>query len=92
MQMYGPRQGSRALPWVKSQIFLEALFICNNINTNLNENFHTQLSYNSFKPLFLFFKISARSRLKKFGNEKWPKAGYLPLYRYYHTLYSTTPQ
>ena len=36
MQMYGPRQGS-----FKCQIFLEALFICNNIHTNLNENFHT---------------------------------------------------
>ena len=33
MQMYGPRQGSRTLPWAKYQIFLEALFICNNINT-----------------------------------------------------------
>ena len=38
MQMYGPRQG---LPQCQCQIFLEALFICNNINTNLNENFHT---------------------------------------------------
>ena len=25
--------------------------------------------------LFLFFQISARSSLKKFENEKWPKAG-----------------
>ena len=41
MQMYGPRQGSRNLPWAIRQIFLEALFICNNINTNLNKNFHT---------------------------------------------------
>ena len=41
MQMYGPRQGSRTLLWVKCQIFLEALFICNTINTNLNKNFHT---------------------------------------------------
>ena len=39
MQMYGPRQGSKTLPWAKCKIFLEALFICNNINTNLNENF-----------------------------------------------------
>ena len=59
----------------KRQIFLEALFICNNINTNLNKNFHTQLSYQSFKLLFLFFQISARSSLKKFANEQWPKAG-----------------
>ena len=33
-----------------------------------------------FKPLFLFFQISARSSLKKFENEKWPKAEYLPLF------------
>ena len=49
MQIYGPRQG-----------FLEALFICNNINTHPNKNFYTYLSYHSFKPLFLFFQISAR--------------------------------
>ena len=54
-------------------IFLEALFICNNINTNLNKNFYTQLSYRSFKPLFLFFQISARSSLKKFENEIGPR-------------------
>ena len=77
-QMYGP-MGSRTLPWAKCQIVLKALFICYNTNTNLNKNFHTQLSYRSFKPLFLFFHISARSSLKKFENEKWPKAGYLPL-------------
>ena len=41
MQMYGPRQGSTTLPWAKCQIFLESLFICNNINTNLNKIFHT---------------------------------------------------
>ena len=58
---------------------LEELFICNNINTHLNKNFHTNLSYHSFKPLFSFIQISARSSLKKFENEKWPKAGYLPL-------------
>ena len=80
MQMYGPRQGSRTLPWAKCQIFLEALFICNNINTNLNENFHTQLSYHSFRPLLLFLQIFARSSLKKFENEKWPKAGSHPLH------------
>ena len=34
MQMYGPRQKSRTLPWASCQIFLEALFVCNNINTN----------------------------------------------------------
>ena len=27
MQMYGPRQDSRTLPWAECQIFLEALFI-----------------------------------------------------------------
>ena len=67
-------QGSRTLPWANCQIFLEGLFTCNNINTNLNKNFHTLL--------FLFFQISARSILKKFENEKWPKAGYLPLHAY----------
>ena len=41
MQMYGPRQESRTLPWGKYQVFLQALFIFNNINTNLNKNFHT---------------------------------------------------
>ena len=65
-----PREGSRTLPWAKCQIFLEVLFICNNIHTNLNKKFHTQLSYHSFKPLFLFFQISARSSLKKFENKK----------------------
>ena len=73
------RQGSRTLPWAKCQIFWEALFICNNINTNLNKIFYILLSYHSFKPLFVFFQISARSSLKKFENEKWLKAGYLPL-------------
>ena len=29
MQMYGPRRGSRTLPWAKCRIFLEALLICN---------------------------------------------------------------
>ena len=29
--MYGLRQRSRTLPWAKCQIFLEALFIYNNI-------------------------------------------------------------
>ena len=77
MQMCGPRQGSRTLPWAKFQIFLEALFICNNFITNLNENFHTYWSRYFF--FFFFFQISARSSLKKFENEKWPKVGYLPL-------------
>ena len=27
--------------WAKCQIFLEAVFIFNNIYTNLNKNFHT---------------------------------------------------
>ena len=61
MQMYA---GSATLPWAKYQIFLEAFFICNNINTN---------------PLFLNIQISARSSLKKFENKKKPKAEYFPL-------------
>ena len=35
MQMYGPRQGSRTLPWAKCQIFLEALFIPKQTQTPL---------------------------------------------------------
>ena len=70
MRMYGSKQGSRTLPWAKCQIFLEALFICNNINTNPNRDFHTSLSYHSFKPLFLFLQVSAKSSLKKFENAK----------------------
>ena len=41
MQIYGPRQGSRTLPWAKCQIFLKVLFTCTYSNTNLNKNFHT---------------------------------------------------
>ena len=79
MQMYGPRQGSRTRPWAKCHIFLEALFICNNINTNLNKNFDTQLRYDYFKPLFLYFQISAISSFKKFENEKCgPRQGTFP--------------
>ena len=33
--MYDPRQESRILVWAKCQIFLEALFICNNMKENL---------------------------------------------------------
>ena len=39
--MYGPWQGSRNMAWAKCKIFLEGLFISNNINTNLNKNFLT---------------------------------------------------
>ena len=84
MQRYGPGQGLRTLSWAKGQIFSGALFICNNINTNLNEYVHTQLSYHSLKQLFLFFQISARSSLKKFENEKWSKVGYLPIDTHTH--------
>ena len=79
MQMYGPRQESRTLPWAKCQIFLQVLFICNNINTNLIKKIFKS-AFHSFKPLFLFFEISPRTSLKKFQSEKWPKAGYLPLF------------
>ena len=53
MLMYGPRQESRTLPWARCQIFLEALFICNNINTNLNKNTYTRT------PIVLAPKIRA---------------------------------
>ena len=52
--------------------FLETLFICNNIDKNLNKNFHTYLSYHSVELLFLFFYICAISSSKKF-EKKLPK-------------------
>ena len=57
MQMYGPRHESRTLPWAKCQIFLEALFIYNNINTNLKKNpYIVQLSlFQTFMFIFLNF-------------------------------------
>ena len=78
-------QGKGRGPCLEPMVnFFEALFICNNIKTNLNKNFNTELSYHSFKPLFLFFQIPARSSLKKFENEKWPKAGCLTLNKFIH--------
>ena len=70
-------QGKGREPCLGSNV---KFFICNNNNnnTNLKKKFCTYLSYRSFKPLF-FFQISARSTLKKFENEKWPKAGF-PLF------------
>ena len=66
------------------QICLEAFFICNNVNKNINKIFHTYLSL--FQNVIFFFQISARSSWKKFKTEKWPKAGYLPL-RLFWSLY-----
>ena len=60
-QMYGPRH-----TWANFQIFMETLFICNYIGKNLNQNFQSQLSYHSFKLLFLFFQNCALSSSKKF--------------------------
>ena len=80
MQMDGPRQKPWTLSWAKCQILLDTLFICNDIDKNLNKNFYSSLSYRSFKLLFLFFQVCAISNSKKFEMEKWPKAGYLPLY------------
>ena len=77
MKMYGPRHESGILPWAKCQIFLKTFF--NDIEKNLNKKFHLQLSYHSFKLLFLFSQICAISTSKKFEKEKWPKVGYLPL-------------
>ena len=57
MEMYGPRQEPRTLPWAKYQIFLETLFIGNDIDKNLNKKFHSYLSYHSFKLLFLFLNF-----------------------------------
>ena len=41
--LYDERHESRTLPWVKCQIFMEILFICNNIDKNLIKNFHSYL-------------------------------------------------
>ena len=56
--MYGSRQGSRTPVNVeaKCQIFLEAPFICHNINTNLNKNFQSQVITLSNR-YFYFFKF-----------------------------------
>ena len=84
MQMYGPRQGSKTLPWAKCQTFLEALFICNNIDTNLNKNF--QHSYHSFKPSFNFFYFcemqfeKIRKRKMAQGRVPSPKLNFLKLF------------
>ena len=59
MQMYGPRDESRTVPWAKCQIFFETFFICNVIDKNLNKNFHSHLGYHSFELLFLCFQIRA---------------------------------
>ena len=75
----GTSRGPCLGPNVK--FFSETVFIlCNNIDKNLNKNFHSWLSYHSFKPLLLFFQICTISILKKFEKEKWPKARYLSLY------------
>ena len=63
--MYGPRHESRTLPWAKCQIFLETLFICNDIDKSLNRNFHSLLGCHFFKLLFLFLQTCAISSLKK---------------------------
>ena len=63
------------------KFFFEVLFIFNNINTNLNKNFHTHSYYYSCKPLFLFFQISARTLKKKFvGSTKLQCHGVPPSY------------
>ena len=79
MQIYGLRCESRTLPWAEYLMFLETLFICNNIDKNPNNNSHSQLSYHSLKPVIFIFLICAISSSKKFEKEKWPKAGYLSL-------------
>ena len=55
--MYGPSQGSRTLPWANSQIFLEAFFICNTINKNLNKNFQTKTKNGPRQGTFLYHSI-----------------------------------
>ena len=41
IQMYGLRQESRTLPWAKCKIFLETLFVWNNIDKNRLKKFHS---------------------------------------------------
>ena len=38
MQMYGVRHESMTLPWAECQIFMETVFICKNIDKDLNKN------------------------------------------------------
>ena len=38
-KMYDPRQGPRLVLWAECQIFLETIFIYNDIDKNLNQNF-----------------------------------------------------
>ena len=41
MQMYGQRHESSILPGAKCQISMQSLFICNDIDKNLNKKFYT---------------------------------------------------
>ena len=63
------------LPWAKCRIFFTSLFICNNIDTNLNKNFHTYLSYHSLK--FFFFKF-LRVVWKNFKTKTGPRQDTFP--------------
>ena len=78
IQMYGPRHESRILPWAQCHIFLETLFICNDIDKNLNKNFQTYSSYHSFELLFLLFQICVISRLKNWKIKNGPRQDTFP--------------
>ena len=69
MRMYGPTQGSRTLPWAKCQIFLDALFICNNINTNLNEIRYI-VKYSLFQTVIFIFFNFCEKRFEKIRKRK----------------------
>ena len=64
MQIYGPRHESRTVAWAKCQIFLETLFICNNIDKNLNENFH------SYSQTIFIFSNLCDNEFKKIRKRK----------------------
>ena len=57
IQMYGPRQESRTLPWTKCQIFLETLLICNDIDKKSKQKFPfiviTLLNCHFYSPQFV---------------------------------------
>ena len=68
---------TRTLPWVECQIFFEALFICNNINTNLNINFHTLSN-----RYFYFFKFLREVVWKNSKTKNGPRQG-TPIFRFF---------
>ena len=69
MQMYGRRHETRTLPWSKCQIFLETLFICNDIDENLNNPCIVKLSL--FQTVILIFP-KKKSKIKNGPRQDTP--------------------